>query len=110
MVLESFLCWMYIFMNIIEWNNEIIRNWIFYLGKWDIDMFYIVVFENEYKNSNRKLEWYFVLNFQGNNFYYLVEEYCSSRNFFIKDFFFFNRNCFVEESIMEEKYNVFGKV
>ena len=56
-VSESPSCWMYIFMNTTEWNNETVRNWILHPGKRDTDMLYIVVFENEYKNSNRKLEW-----------------------------------------------------
>ena len=32
-VSESPSCWMYIFMNTTEWNNETIRNWILHPGK-----------------------------------------------------------------------------
>ena len=26
-------CWMYVFFNVTQWNNETIRNWILYPGK-----------------------------------------------------------------------------
>ena len=32
-VSESPSCWMYIFMNTTEWNNETIRNWILHPGR-----------------------------------------------------------------------------
>lgn len=27
-------CWMYVFFNVTQWNNETIRNWILYPGKY----------------------------------------------------------------------------
>ena len=31
-VSDTTSCWMYIYMNTTEWNNETIRNWILYPG------------------------------------------------------------------------------
>ena len=33
-------CWMYIYMNTTEWNNETIRNWILYPGMLNVFSIY----------------------------------------------------------------------
>lgn len=41
-------CWMYIYMNTTEWNNETIRNWILYPGMLNVFIQFKQLLEGRY--------------------------------------------------------------